>query len=179
MTYDRAIIKMDAQALYRINTNTKTVVPPVYFHPFDERYSGGGFFALLDGKYGSMNHDDGNWQGYRDNNMDIMIDLGTIKKIASVSGNFMQKHEGWIFLPKLFSVSTAVDKEKFTLQGEIRNEIPGHYLDPGIHMLTIDSLDVEARYVRVKAVGIGPVPGWHEAARERPAWFFIDEIIIK
>lgn len=179
MTYDRARIKMDASALQKINTNTKETIPPVYYNPFDERFSGGGFYAMLDGQYGSMDHNDGKWQGYRDNKMDILIDLGGVKYISSVSGNFLQKHEGWIFLPKLFSVSTAVDKNEFQLQGEIQNEIPTDYLDPGIYSLSVDNMDVNARYVRIKAEGIGPAPKWIEVARERPTWIFIDEIIIK
>ena len=193
MTYDREIIKMDSQVLHRINTNnyvasggnveeesTRTErIPPVYYYPFDERYSGGGFYALLDEKYGSLNYSDGKWQGYRDSPMEVLIDLGTVRKISSVSGNFLQNHEGWIFLPKLFTVSTSIDKKEFSLQGEIENEVPSDYLEPAIQMISLDKLDVEARYVRIKALGVGPAPKWHTVARERPTWFFIDEIIVK
>ena len=35
-----------------------------------------------------------------------------------------------------------------------------------------------ARYIKVEAVSIGPIPDWHIAKGEK-AWIFIDEIMIE
>ena len=154
-------------------------VPPVYYSPFDKRYTGGGFFSLIDGQHGSLNFSDGKWQGYRDNGMDVVIDLGAPKKISSVSATFLRNHEGWIFLPQSFIVMSSNDMQEFTLQGEVNTIAPESIMEPGIERISVDGLDIKARYIRVKANTIGPAPRWHEVARERPSWVFIDEIIIE
>ncbi|NQT76224.1 MAG: discoidin domain-containing protein [Bacteroidetes bacterium] len=153
--------------------------PPIYYSPFDQRYSGGGFYALVDSTFGSLNFGDGKWQGYRENILDVAIDLGKVQKVTSVSGNFLENYEAWIFLPKTFSVFASDDMENYTLLGKVETEIPTEEEDASIERISIDSLNINTRYIRVKAISIGPVPEWHKIAKGRPAWFFIDEIIIK
>jgi hypothetical protein len=193
MTYDREVIKMDKDILFGLNTNNydlaevkryaqKHTTPkqaPAYYAPFDSRYDGGGNFALIDGIFGSLEYDDGKWQGYRDNGLDIVIDLGQVKNVSSVTANFLQNHEGWTFLPKSFQVLTSTDMKEFTPRGTIEPEIPSEYQELAIKQLSIENIDVDARYVRVKANTIGPAPQWLEAANGRPTWIFIDELIIK
>ncbi|MEN8224128.1 MAG: hypothetical protein ABFS05_02110 [Bacteroidota bacterium] len=153
--------------------------PPAYYSPFDSRYSGGGFFALIDGQYGSLSFADGKWQGFRDNGLDVVIDMGAKMKLSSVSGNFLQNHETWAFLPALFVVLTSNNMQDYSLQGEITTKPPAEFQEPGAFLITVDSLDVEARYVRVQAKSIGPIPEWHNKAKGKPSWIFIDEIIIE
>lgn len=153
--------------------------PPVYYKPYDPRYSGGGIYALEDDKFGNLNFGDGNWQGYRNNGLDVVIDLGKVQKVTRVSGNFLSNHEGWTFLPQTFIVSTSDDMQEYTIQGKLERETATEFMEPGIHMITIDGFEVMARYIRVKASSIGPAPEWLEQAKGRPTWLFIDEIIIE
>ncbi len=153
--------------------------PPVYYNPFDPRYPGSGFFALVDGKYGSLNFSDGTWQGYRNNGIDVVIDLGIVQKITSVSGNFLRNHKGWIYLPQTFTVLTSNDLNEYTFQGEMERKTATGFMEPEVILVTIDGIDVEARYVRIKASSIGPAPEWNKPAKGRPTWLFIDEIIVK
>lgn len=193
MTYDREVVKMDKDLLFGLNTNDYKLTEiyestqsqatkkhaPAYYAPFDRRYNGGGHFALIDGVYGSLKYDDGKWQGFRNNGMDVVIDLGSVKKISNVTGSFLENHEGWTFLPKTFQVFTSNDMQDFALQGEKSLEIPSEMLELAIKKVSVENLDVEARYVRVKASTAGPAPEWLEAAKGSPTWMFIDEIIIE
>lgn len=154
-------------------------IPPVYHAPFDKRYPGSGHFTLVDGQYGSLDHSDGHWQGFRNNGLDITVDLGTMMKISSVGGNFLVKHEGWIFSPKSFMVLTSSDGKEFQAAGELHFEIPREQGEPKTERIQLDGLDARARYVRIKAETIGASPDWLTAAKGRPAWIFIDEIIIE
>ena len=161
------------------DTGNKQIRPPIYYTPFDQRYSGGGFFALVDGKFGSLSFGDGKWQGYQEKDLDVAFDLGREQKVTSVSGNFLKNYEGWIFLPKTFSVFASNDMENYILLGKVEPEIPLEMEDASIERISIDGLDINTRYIRVKATSIGAVPEWQKDAKGRPAWFFIDEIIIK
>ena len=135
--------------------------PLVYFSPFDERYPGGGFFTLIDGKYGSLDYSDGKWQGFRMNGLDALIDLGEEQQLSGVKANFLVNHEGWIFLPSSFRVYTSNDMKEYTLQGEIITEIPSGFEEARTEKLAISGLDVKARYIRITAetAGLASAPG--------------------
>ena len=42
---------------------------------------------------------------------------------------------------------------------------------------SVQGLDLDARYVRVRATGMRVVPEWHPA-KDRKAWLFVDEILV-
>ncbi len=154
-------------------------IPPVYYKPFDDRYSGGGFYALIDGKFGSSNFGDGKWQGFSENSMDVVIDLGKKQKITAVYGNFMKNLESWTFPPKSITILTSNDLKEFTEAGTLKLAVPTEAFDSGIEKIGIENLDVFTRYLRVQAEAIGPVPDWYPPAKGRKGWLFIDEIIIE
>jgi hypothetical protein len=156
-----------------------SAAPPIYLKPYDSRYSGGGHFALTDGEYGGIKYSDGKWQGYRDNDLDIVIDLGTKIKVNSVAGNFLLHPEGWIFLPERFQVYLSDDGKEFISLKEIITHPPSKMIDPDIKMIKADSLDIETRYLRITASTIGKVPDWHEGGGGKRAWMFIDEVVIE
>lgn len=163
----------------QVSEDTSNIIrPPIYFTPFEQRYSGGGFFALIDGKYGGMDYTDGLWQGFNERDLDVAIDLGKVKHVTSVSANFLKKHEGWIFLPKSITILASNDLKDFRPVGELNIGIPEAMEEDEIVRLSIENIDVTARYIRIKAVSIGPVPAYVEVAQGRPSWFFIDEIVI-
>lgn len=157
---------------------SKLIPPPIYFTPFDHRYSGGGFYALVDGKYGNIDFIDEIWQGFNERDLDVAIDLGEEKHVTSVSANFLKKHEGHIFLPKSINIFASNDLKKFKAVGELIPGIPESMEDNEIVTLIIDNLDVRARYIRIKAISVGPVPAFVGADQGSSSWFFIDEIVI-
>ena len=63
---------------------------------------------------GSINHNDGYWQGWEREDMEITIDLKENKKIESITCGFLDSHNSWIFLPKTVYVSFSIDGEGFT-----------------------------------------------------------------
>lgn len=152
---------------------------PVYYTPFDSRYSGDGFYTLINGEYGNLSFSDGHWQGFREKGLDVVIDLGEVQPIQSVTGNFLKSHIGWIFLPGSFKVYVSDNMKDYTFAGEVITEVPPEAEEAAIEQITLDSLDVEARYVRLKIQSIGPTPDYIEDANGRPSWFFIDEVIIR
>ncbi len=67
-----------------VNKDQDRKIPPIYYSPFDIRYPGGGFFALVDGELGSTDFNDGRWQGYSDRKLDVAIDLGKETEIKEI-----------------------------------------------------------------------------------------------
>ncbi|MDT8393910.1 MAG: glycoside hydrolase family 2 TIM barrel-domain containing protein [Bacteroidales bacterium] len=175
-----ASFKNDKRSLVVEKEFTKTEKrPPVYQKPFDQRYAGGGIFALIDGKYGGLDFADGKWQGYRDNELDVVFDLGGRRKIKGVAANFLINHKRWIFLPETFRVYASDDMKEYTLLEEIVTVLDTGFSEPTTKTIRVEKPDIYARYIRVTANTIGPIPEWHESAKGRPSWLFIDEIVIE
>ena len=78
---------------------------------FANQYNGGGPNALIDGYYGSNDFRTGAWQGYEGQDIDVIIDLGNVKTVESVSINFLEDQRSWIFLPTQVELVVGLDKK--------------------------------------------------------------------
>jgi len=75
-----------------------------------------------------------------------------------------------------FAVSS--DGVSFTTVGTLANDVAQNADGAVIKDFAKDGLQVEARYVRVRAKNPGALPSWHGGAGH-PAWIFCDEIVIE
>ena len=145
---------------------------------YSSSYSGGGKTAIIDGVTGSIDYKNGNWQAYRFDDLEAVIDFGKIQNIKSVSINFLENHYSWIFLPievKIFVSKNSkqyeeVYSESFTADPNSR--------EARIVKVLANLKDINARYIKVQAKNIGNCPEWHSGAGKK-GWLFIDEIIVK
>ncbi len=161
-------------------TNTlKTKGEPNYIYPFSDWYTGGGTKALVNGRLGSSNFRDGNWQGFWGTDMQVEFELITPSNITEVSANFLQYNNSWIFMPTKLIVEVSADGKKwFKSNGVMPKTRPkdrGRKIE-NLRCKVDDKL--LTRYIRLTAQNIGEVPSWHEAAGSK-AWIFIDEIMLK
>lgn len=151
--------------------------PVTYNSEYNAWYTAGGDSALVDGKVGSINFRDGNWQGFYGDNASIEIDLGEIQAINSVSSNFYHYNNAWVFSPKKYIVYYSTHDIKWMKLGE-----QATIINPEKRGKLIENIEVaetvEARYIKVEVESMGTVPDWHEAAGSK-AWIFMDEIIVK
>lgn len=144
-----------------------TGCPVQYLHNYNSYYPASGEATLTDGKRGGWNNTDGNWQGFIGRaGMDVVIDMGSVRQISSVDGDFLQSCGPEIFLPHYLNISVSEEGEYYRaiLKAEIEDsDIPEVY-----HQLGWQGDAVSARYVRVQAL-----PG------PRQGWIFCDEICVK
>lgn len=156
-----------------------------YKNNYNQWYTAGGDSALVDGKTGSLDFRDGNWQGFWGKDAELILDLGEIdlmneeKKISEVAINFYQYNNSWIFLPTKVSFFISQDGKSYENVPTMANE----NINPkerGKHIETFRTRFERShiRYIKVKATNIGKVPDWHEATGS-DAWLFMDEIIVK
>ena len=156
-----------------------------YNNDYNQWYTAGGDSGLVDGKVGSLDFRDGNWQGFWGNDAEILLDLGEIdlmnekSKISEIEINFYQYNNSWIFFPSKVEFFISQDGKHFENIPTMANE----NIDPekrGKHIETFRTGFERShiRYIKVKATNIGKVPDWHEAAGS-DAWIFMDEIIVK
>jgi alpha-L-fucosidase len=156
------------KALYNIKLNTE----------YSDKFPGQGIYTLVDGVIGSSDFGDGKWQGYYENDLDVVIDLGTVKPIDNIAAGFMSDQGAWILLPKSVDISVSDDGNTFkTICSQALNVDEKNKKD-FIHKFEAGNLKATGRYVHFKANNIKTCPEWHKGAGDK-AWLFADEITIK
>jgi hexosaminidase len=148
-----------------------------YLEPYSYRYTGGGDEALADGLRGTVDFHEGNWQGFLGNNLDVIIDLGSIQPVKTVFITFLQSTKSWIFFPDSVTFSLSANGKKFHSINEQLNTDPKKIDETVIKQFSQIFPDTPARYVRVRAKSTGVCPPWHEGKGE-PCWLFADEIAV-
>ena len=151
-------------------------------HPYASRYTGGGEFALTDGVRAPERlptvPDYDVWQGFHGEDLDAVVDLGSLTPVQRIVAGFLQNQDDWIFLPDSVAYAISSDGQSFETIGVLAN--PFATMESGVfrHAFVQDLEAVSARYVRVRAYNIGVCPPGHRGAGE-PAWLFADEIIVE
>jgi hexosaminidase len=170
--------KLEKPATYMIEYHKIIGMKTRYLQPFSERYPGTGLQPLNDGLRGSLNYNDGYWQGFNGNNMDVVIEFGQDINVNSISTTFLLDQKKWIFVPEKVNYYLSVDGNNFQEIAGITHKIPLN----NENVLTNDfkaklSRPLKARYLRVEAVNIVVCPEWHPGKGQK-AWIFADEIIV-
>jgi len=146
--------------------------------PAHRIHPGGGPPSLVDGKVHKDNQTSGLWSGFRGDDLEATVDLGTVSRVCRAGANFQQSVPIGVFLPVRLEVSVSNDGKQFRKVATVTHNIPLKKKGPLTKTLMADLTDVEARYVKIHAVNIGLIPEWHPAPPDRPAWMFVDEIIV-
>ncbi len=159
----------------------KAVGKPFYYkESYSEKYDAGGDFGLVNGIRGSVYYNDGNWQGFSGVDFEVVIDMGNIMPIQSISVGFLQNMTSWIFLPSTvsFLVSDSEAGSDFKSVGEFINSVPMEEKEAMIKNFNRSFSGLTARYIKVRAKNPGPCPDWHPGAGN-PSWVFVDEIVVE
>jgi hexosaminidase len=170
--------RLEKPAVYSINRHAAVGAVMKYNESYSERYPAQGAHALNDGLQGSPRFNDGMWQGFNGNNLDVVIELPDIVELHSVSLSCLQDQRAWIFLPEEVRFYTSDDGNVFQLIGANHNTIPQTTDSPVVQKFECRPVNLlKSKYIRVEGINIGKCPSWHEGAGEK-AWIFADEIII-
>jgi len=150
---------------------------PQYQSEYSQWYTGSGEAALVNGRLGSLNFRDGQWQGFSGQDIELWLDLGELKEINSVSSNFYHYNNAWIFVPQSYKVYASKDGKSWRLIGESQAQIQAKQRGQHIEHLEVKS-KTQTRFIKLVVESQGRVPDWHEAAGAE-AWLFMDEIIVQ
>jgi len=140
-------------------------------------YTAGGPEALIDSIEGTENWRTGEWQSYYDQDFEAIVDLQKTNQVNHLGIHVLQDISPWIMYPKEVIFYTSNDGKNFTEATRVQNKVSKEMGPAQMQELGID-VNLQARYVKVKAISGGSLPAWHESAGN-PSHIFIDEIIIR
>ena len=144
---------------------------------YGKTYNGGGDDAIVNGLRGGLNFRDGYWQGYFGTDFEATITLDSIQRIDSVISSFYQYNLSWIFIPKQILVYTSVDGNNYYKRAIHNTQISDKQEGRFFKEFVMSFPEVEAKYIKIKAVNYGVCPDWHPAAGSN-SWLFVDEVRI-
>jgi hexosaminidase len=147
--------------------------PITLAHPPHASYNNGGAFTLNDGVLGRLPWNGAEWLGWQGDSLNATIDLTLPMDIARIRVDALADESSWIYLPKSVDVYISSDSISWTKLTSLRSD------DIQKFKRTIDIrfTKTTARYVNIRAQGLGKIPDGKPGAGEN-AWLFIDEILI-
>lgn len=145
---------------------------------YNPQYTAGGDEGLIDGLRGDVNWRKGRWQGYQDQDVEVVLDLKQVREIDTIGASFLQDSRAWILMPTMLMIESSVDgkswvKEEPILQTSILSD------DNTVQLKELSKQrKLKARYIKLKAVNYGKLPQGHQGV-EGQAFIFIDEVLVK
>ena len=129
-------------------------------------YTAGGDSALVDGLRGGWTYGDKRWQGFLGRKgVDVVLDLGDVMPVATVSADFMQICGPGVFMPAQIIISSSLDGESFTELKRIDNDV---VRDDAVTFRTFGWEGcIDARYIRYQAV-----------RSDFGGFLFVDEVVV-
>jgi hypothetical protein len=144
------------------------------------RYTGGGEFALVNGKFGTADDYRNDWVAFQQVDFSATIELVKPRDISSVTTRFLQNQPSWIFLPTHLECEVSSDGVRYekVFERDTRNEAEKKSDGVEIHSYTANMVAHNISHIRVRAKNISVCPEWHSGAGGK-AWLFTDEIIVE
>lgn len=140
-------------------------------------YLEGAAEALTDELYGGTTFGD-SWIGWEGRDGSFVVDLGEVQPVQSVETDFLHQLGAWILLPKSVTYTVSEDGAAYEAFGK---EILPEDRSREVKFVGVKSeqpAPVSARYIRVEIEGVKVCPSWHYGVGY-PAWFFVDEVVVR
>jgi hexosaminidase len=173
----KKVVTLEKPAIYKVSVHSGIGRKISYRELYSERYPARGEFALNDGLNGSLNFNDGMWQGFNGNDLDVVVQVKD-REIRSVSASFLQDQAKWIFLPEQMVIYSSGDGRTFEKLTVLSHNIPQQTTDPITHRFEFNAPNpLKTNYLRIHALNPGECPSWHPGKGGK-SWIFADEIVI-
>ena len=142
------------------------------------KYTYGGASLLVDGYRGGPVYSNGAWIGFLNEPLDVTIDMQGAKPYSGVTVASLVEKGEWVFPPSSVGVYLSDDGREFTEAAlmSVPQETAGS--PDGVKPFKVLFPETSARYLRVVARTVDPIPAWHGAAGQK-AHMFVDEIIVE
>ncbi len=136
-------------------------------------YNPGNTFGLINGIYGSKLYNDGQWYGFNGDDLEAVVDLGSVQKVSQLGINILKYHWQKMWEPTLLTLETSADGKTYT-EVYRQTDFPAN----GINNVKANIKPMQARYVRVKGTNKGIIPPG-EYIPGAKAWLMVDEISVR
>ncbi|MCB0602444.1 MAG: alpha-L-fucosidase [Saprospiraceae bacterium] len=146
-------------------------------HAPDIRYTAGGSLILSDGIRGGTQFDNNRWLGFQGEDLEAIIDLGTLGRMDGITLHFLEDLSQKIFPPEYVDIYVGTNLKNWRKIGRLRPESGETSNLPRTVDLSLDRNLENIRFIKVFGKNQTIPKGMQDEGD--PAWIFIDEISIR
>lgn len=141
--------------------------------------------SLIDGQLGDFDTNNANWLGYQDNNLEVLLEFNTVRKIQNVALNTLISPNGfdnrfpygYSFPPTTIQVYGGTDKDNLKLIGTMNPVMPSKTSVQEIKSIYITFKPQSVSYIKIIAKPLKKLPKWHQS-KDKFGILLVDEILI-
>ena len=146
--------------------------PVTYINKYHDSYKGAEDLGMVNVVRGSKNFHDGQWQGWLDNDMELVIDLESPTQLEKISVGALENQGSGIYFPIQVEVFLSDDGKTFRSAGSVKRKYAANN-GSELKDFVIQIGKQTARYIKVKATNLGTAP------TGGGSWMFIDEVVVE
>lgn len=146
--------------------------PVTYINKYHDSYKGAEDLGMVNVVRGSKNFHDGQWQGWLDNDMELVIDLESPTELEKISVGALENQGSGIYFPIQVEVFLSDDGKTFRSAGSVKREYAANN-GSELKDFVIEIGKQTPRYIKVKATNLGTAP------TGGGSWMFIDEVVVE
>ncbi len=140
-------------------------------------YNSGGDLTLVDGIIGAKPWRGNEWVGFREKEIELIVDLGNKKLIESIDLNFLLDEGSWIYHPNEVQFQISSNKKKWKELKSSTLQLNSKKMSPGKFLLFGSAIGKKGRYLKLIILPFDKIPEGKPGAGSIP-WTFMDELII-
>jgi hexosaminidase len=140
-------------------------------------YNSGGDLTLVDGVIGASPWRGNEWVGFRETEIEFIVDLGQKKKMESIELNFLTDEGSWIYQPNEVRFEISNTKKKWKSLAKATAFLGSKKMNAGRYLLLGANIEKKGRYLKVKILPFDQIPEGKPGAGNVP-WTFMDELMI-
>jgi hypothetical protein len=118
-----------------------------------------------------------NWAGFKNNDMELLLEFKTPKEISSVAINTLIETETSIFPPATIEIWGGPSVNKIQLITRMSPEHPKEYRKPFIELIECKVKKQKVSYLKIIAKPVMKLPAWHKN-KNNPALLLVDEVLM-
>ncbi|GBF20372.1 MULTISPECIES: family 20 glycosylhydrolase [Arenibacter] len=146
--------------------------PVTYINKYHDSYKGAEDLGMVNVVRGSKNFHDGQWQGWLDNDMELVIDLESPTELEKISVGALENQGSGIYFPIQVEVFLSDDGKTFRSAGSVKREYAANN-GSELKDFVIEIGKQIVIYIKVKATNLGTAP------TGGGSWVFIDEVVVE
>jgi len=144
----------------------------------DKKYSGIGAKTLVDLELGGNNNSNGKWLGYKDSNMEFVIEFKRKQPLTAAHLNALVNTGAYIFPIRSITVQGSNDGKLFQPITEIRFPAAEKTATTGANSYNCNFPESTSyTYYKFIVTNLKKLPDWHPG-KGKPAWIFVDELFL-
>ncbi len=144
-------------------------------------HTANGANTFFDHQLGSFNANSpawaNNWGGFRNNDMELLLQYYHPVSIGSVSLNLLIETENSIFPPSSVEIWGGSSPTDLHLMSRHQTQLPEIYRKPYIQLIDCEFEPRRVSFLKIVAKPVMKLPAWHKN-KDRAALLLVDEILV-